>query len=94
VAVDLFDKAVTCRKVWRRLLSGFILDGVARTSEAGQVSRPAVEGTLAALRYSSWEQVQPVGDGEEYRVKSDDGTQASALAFRDALVHGSLLTGA
>jgi hypothetical protein len=25
VAVDLFDKAATCRKVWRRLLSGFIL---------------------------------------------------------------------
>ncbi len=31
------------------------------------MSQPAVEGTLAALRYSSWEQVQPVGDGEEYR---------------------------
>ena len=24
VAVDLFDKATTCRKVWRRLLSGII----------------------------------------------------------------------
>jgi len=94
VAVDLFDKAATCKKVWRRLLSGFILDGVARTSEAGQVTQPAVEQTLAALGHSSWEQVQPVGDGEEYRVKSDDGTQASALAFGDSLVHGSLLTGA
>ena len=30
VAVDLFDKAATCRKVWRRLLSGFILDAVDR----------------------------------------------------------------
>jgi hypothetical protein len=38
--------------------------------------------------------VQPVGDGEEYRVKSNDGTQASALTFGDSLVHGSLLTGA
>ncbi|HEV8059003.1 MAG TPA: DUF6569 family protein [Gemmataceae bacterium] len=94
VAVDLFDKAATCRKVWRRLLSGFILDGVARTSEAGQVTPHAVEGTIAALSHSSWEQVQPVGDGEEYRVKSEDGTQASALAFGDSLVHGSMLTGA
>jgi len=93
-AVDLFDKAATCRKVWRRLLSGFILDGVAGTSEAGHVTQPAVKETLAALGHSSWEQVQPVGDGEEYRVKSDDGTQASALAFGDSLVHGSLLTGA
>jgi hypothetical protein len=94
VAVDLFDKPATCRKVWRRLLSGVILDAVAMTGEAGQVIQPAaVEETLAALGRSSWEQVQPVGDGEEYRVKSDDGTQASALAFGDSLVHGSLLTG-
>jgi hypothetical protein len=94
VAVDLFDKAATCKKVWRRLLSGFILDSVAQKSEAGHVAQPAVEQTLAALGNLSWEQVPPVGDGEEYRVKSDDGTQASALAFGDSLVHGSLLTGA
>jgi hypothetical protein len=37
---------------------------------------------------------RPAGEGEEYRVRSDDGTQASALAFGDSLVHGSLLTGA
>ena len=58
------------------------------------MTQPAVEETLTALRNSSWEKVEPVGDGEEYRVKSDDGTQASALAFGDSLVHGSLLTGA
>jgi hypothetical protein len=95
VAVDLFDNAATCQKVWRRLLSGFILDTMEPTvAGTGQVTQPAVEGTLAALRNSSWEKVQPVGDGEEYRVKLNDGTQASALAFGDALVHGSLLTGA
>jgi hypothetical protein len=94
VAVDLFDKATTCQKVWRRLLSGFMLDGMARTSETGKLTQPAVEDRLAALSHSSWEQVQPVGDGEEYRAKPEDGTHASALAFSDSLVHGSLLTGA
>jgi hypothetical protein len=94
VAVDLFDKASTCKKVWRRLLSGFILDGMARSSETGQLTQTAVEETLSTLGRSSWEQVKPVGDGEEYRVKPSDGVQASALAFGDALVHGSLLTGA
>jgi hypothetical protein len=49
---------------------------------------------LTALRNSSWEKVEPVGDGEEYRVRSGNGSQASALAFEDSLVHGSLLTGA
>jgi hypothetical protein len=37
--------------VWRRLLSGFNLDGVARNPEAEQVTQPAVEETLAALRH-------------------------------------------
>lgn len=94
VAVDLFDSPATCGKVWRRLLGGFILDAVGPVEGQGQATEPAVEVLLAALRNSSWEQVSPVGDGEEYRVKSDDGTQASALAFGDSLVHGSLLTGA
>ena len=94
VAVDLFDNPATCRKVWRRLLSGFILDAVESTADTGQVTQPALEDTLTALRNSPWEKVVPVGDGEEYRVKSNDGTQASALAFGDSLVHGSLLTGA
>jgi hypothetical protein len=94
VAVDLFDKPATCRKVWRRLLSGFLLEAVEPSAGAGQVTQPAVEGRLAALRDSPWEKVQPVGDGEEYRGKSDDGSQASALALGDSLVHGSLLTGA
>lgn len=94
VAVDLFDKAATCRKVWRRLLTGVILDAVGLIAEKGQITQPAVEETLNALRNSPWEQVKPVGDGEEYRVKSNDKTQASALAFGDSLVHGSLLTGA
>jgi hypothetical protein len=94
VAVDLFDKAVTCRKVWKRLLSGFILDAVGTNAVTEQVSQPAVEGMLTALRASPWEKVEPVGDGEEYRVRAGDGTQASALTFEDSLVHGSLVTGA
>src|SRR5262245_15704487 len=94
VAVDLFDRPATCEKVWRRLLSGFLLEAVGPTAATGQVTQPTVEGKLAALRGSAWERVQPVGEGEEYRGKSEDGTQASALAFGDSLVHGSLLTGA
>lgn len=94
VAVDLFDNPATCGKVWKRLLSGFILDAVGSKVGSEQVTQPAVEDTLKALRNSSWKKVEPVGDGEEYRVTSDDGTQASALAFSDSLVHGSLLTGA
>ena len=94
VAVDMFDKSTTCQKVWRRLLSGFMLDGMARNSETGRVTPAAVEKALDDMCYSSWEQVPAVGEGEEYRVSSDEKTKASALALTDSLVHGSLLTGA
>jgi hypothetical protein len=46
VAVDLFDNSATCRKVWQRLLSGFILDGVGSTVGAGQVTQVPVEAAL------------------------------------------------
>jgi hypothetical protein len=52
VAVDLFDNPATCRKVWRRLLSGFILDAMGPTAATGQATQPAVQETLAALRNS------------------------------------------
>lgn len=44
VAVDLFDKATTCRKVWQRLLSGYVLDALEaritrRAPESGPVER-------------------------------------------------------
>jgi hypothetical protein len=94
VAVDLFDKPATCQKVWRRLLSGFIVEAVEPTAGKGQAAQPAVAGTVEALRNSAWEKVVPVGDGEEYRARSESGSQASALALGDSLVHGSLLTGA
>ena len=94
VAVDLFDKPATCRKVWRRLLSGFIMEAVEPTAGKGQVEQPTVVGTVDALRNSAWEKVPQVGDGEEYRARSEGGTQASALALGNSLVHGSLLTGA
>ncbi|CAN5521650.1 hypothetical protein BH11PLA2_BH11PLA2_21730 [soil metagenome] len=43
VAVDLFDNPVTCGKVWKRLLSGFILEAVSPNAAQGVVNTPAVE---------------------------------------------------
>jgi hypothetical protein len=94
VAVDLFDNPPTCRKVWRRLLSGFILDGMSKASEAARVTESAVVDMLTTMRNSTWEKVTPIGEGEEYRAQSEDGIQVSALAFAGSLIHGSLFTGA
>ena len=38
-----------------------------------------------------WEQSEAVGEGEEYRAESNRGDHASALAFHDTVVHGSVV---
>ena len=93
VSVDLFDKPSTCQKVWDRMLSGVVFDAL----EAGETDKVAsvadVEQLLGTAGNLPWEQSEAVGEGEEYRAESDDGDHASALAFEQTVVHGSVLTG-
>jgi hypothetical protein len=91
VSVDLFDKPATCRKVWTRLLTGVVMDAL----EAGPAQEPlgkekAVEA-LASMRGAAWQQVAPVGVGEEYRSDSEGGRHATALVLGESVVHGSLI---
>jgi len=46
VAVDLFDKVSTCRKVWDRLLTGYVLDALEADAEQGQAEAADVERLL------------------------------------------------
>ena len=90
VALDLFDKASTCRKVWDRLLSGFVLDALEGDSKDSPADTADVQQLLADTGKANWQQVDPVGEGEEYRteLKEDHG---SALTFGETLVHGSVV---
>lgn len=91
VGVDVFDKPSTCQKVWDRLLSGVVFDAL----EAGATDKTAsvadVEQLVAAAGDLPWEQSEPVGEGEEYRAESKRGDHASALAFEETVVHGSVV---
>ena len=91
VAVDLFDKPATCQKVWDRLLSGVVFDAL----EAGETDQHAsvsdVEQLVSAAGDLPWEQGEAVGEGEEYRAESKRGDHASALAFEETVVHGSVV---
>jgi hypothetical protein len=63
VAVDVFDRPSTCRKVWDRLLSGVVMDAL----QAGQpepFAGPAyVEGLLARLRAAATRSRAPRAPG-------------------------------
>jgi hypothetical protein len=91
VSVDLFDKPGTCRKVWHRLLTGFVMDAL----EPGVVSdRPEqrdVCDTLAALRNAPWRQTPAASAGEEYRAEWEREQHASALTLAGTVLHGSLI---
>jgi hypothetical protein len=91
VAVDLFDKVATCRKVWERLLTGYVLDALEAEAEQGQAETADVERLLETANALSWQKADPVGEGEEYRAQQGQDVHASALTLRDAPVHVSLV---
>jgi hypothetical protein len=91
VAVDLFDKPSTCRKVWDRLLSGVVFDALESTGTEEQASVSDVERTLGLTGDLQWEKADAVGEGDEYRAQSPQGDQASALVFEESVVHGSMV---
>lgn len=89
-AVDLFDKAETCRKVWDRLMRGFVMDALETSEPSESVSDSQVYDLLTRLRGVEWQSAPAVGEGQEFRVEADRGqTHASALFLGDAVVHGS-----
>ncbi len=88
VALDLFDKPATCRKVWNRLLSGLVLDALEAQPSDARVEVSQVERLLATVSSLPWEKADSVGEGEEYRA-STDGLLASALVYQGAPVHAS-----
>jgi hypothetical protein len=66
VAVNVFDKPTTCKKVWNRLLSGFVLDAlVAAKSDEIQASAADVLRIVNTTSGMSWVRAEPVGEGEE-----------------------------
>lgn len=93
VSCDLFDKPATCQKVWKRLLSGAVLDALEAGAEEKQVEAADVERVVKELNDLPWESAEPVGEGEEYRASSKGGDYASALVFGGVVIHGSVVCG-
>jgi len=93
VALDMFDRPSTCRKVWNRLLTGFAIDAL----EGEQCRKPLesidAKTLLDVFDNASWEQVETVGEGEERRAETQIGQHASVLSVGGVVVHASVLAG-
>ena len=88
VAIDIFDKADTCEKVWDRLLSGAVLDALLAPTDASNTSQAAVEAILETMWDAIWEPVETVGEGQEFRTVLGRW-HASSLTYRGTVVHES-----
>lgn len=91
VAVDLFDKPATCRKVWERLLTGVVMDALESTDTDSPSQTADVGELLTRLRSTPWQPAPAVAEGQEFRTDADRTTHASALVFEDAVLHGSVV---
>ena len=90
ISIDLFDKPATCQKVWQKMLSGVVLDALSAGETDKFASVADVEQLVSTAGDLPWQQTAAVGEGEEYRAQSGRGDHASALAFQDTVVHGSV----
>jgi hypothetical protein len=91
VAVDLFDKPPTCRKVWDRLLTGLVIDALEEGQTGQRAETNDVQFLLGRVGKADWEQAPTPGEGEEYRSEADANTHASGLWVNGAVVHGSVV---
>ena len=94
VAIDVFDKSLTCEKVWDRLLSGVVFDALEAAKSVQEPSVADVEELLTNVADLSWEQTPAVGEGEEFRSVTKRGDHGSALTFQKTVVHGSVIAAA
>jgi hypothetical protein len=91
VALDVFDKPSTCRKVWDRLLTGVVMDALEAKSTEQVGQSVDVQELLARLRNTAWDQAPAVGEGQEFRSDADPQTHASALVYGGSVLHGSVV---
>jgi len=87
VAVDLFDKAETLRRVWPRLVTGYALDALARQKVRSRPFTP--KGAGALLEHLGEVACQPcpsVGVGQDWRFESP-AVVGQALVAEGVCVH-------
>ena len=90
VAIDIFDRAATCKAFWPRIAESLLLDAQEMPTTGCQASTD-VAVKLYMLRNMRWQQVEPnIGSGETYRGRSDDDILATALVAGHTLVHLSV----
>lgn len=90
VAVDVFDRPDTCRKVWDRLVMSAIFDVTEPNDQVVPMGAHLRE-LIELASHASWRENATVGEGSEYRAEVSRDHEASALCLHGTVVHASLV---
>ena len=94
VTVDLCPDEHSCRPLWKRRLSGLVIDALSSDAESMSVNKADVETLLRRISDANWQMTceqEIVGAGSESRAVADRD-QASCLSINDSLLHANVVT--
>lgn len=92
LVMDLFDKASTLEAVWRRLLTGYVVDAMHNKAADGVFMAAQAQGYLKQITACQVSTFTSVGSGHDLRILSE-GIAGQALLFENVLVQMSLFSG-
>ena len=90
ICIDLLDKASSLEKIWSRYQEGLLIDLLEPQHPEREITGAEISARLDHMRHLPWQQVEPVGQGEQYRAR-DDAMLAAALVLDGTMIHGSAL---
>lgn len=90
ICIDLLDKGSSFEKIWSRYQEGLLVDLLESHRPEREISGAEISARLDQMRHLPWQQVEPVGLGEQYRA-FDNAILAAALVLDGTVIHGSAL---
>ncbi|MBL3528888.1 MAG: hypothetical protein JMN27_15055 [gamma proteobacterium endosymbiont of Lamellibrachia anaximandri] len=87
VGFDLFDKSVTCTRLFKKLLRSYAIDALEQpVTEQPPLDIDHAESLLALLRAGEWQTYPAIGMGTDYRFSSPRAA-AAGLVVDDTTIH-------
>jgi hypothetical protein len=90
ICIDLLDKASSLEKIWSRYQEGLLVDLLESHRPEREITGAEISARLDHMQHLPWQQVEPVGLGEQYRAHHD-AMLAAALVLDGTMIHGSAL---
>jgi hypothetical protein len=91
VAVDIFDKPATCEQVWAKMVNGHAIDALQSSPTNPPPDVESVRRFVQDLETATWRPVPSAGEGEAFRLETDQRACGSKLMLHGSLVHANVL---